>query len=91
LVEKHFGKKELTNLVYANLIDDDDVQKQIAIQGITKSDKIEEIQTRMFEHEKKKRNATVTAYNTKRENEWKTVENKRRTTRPRNREIPEDT
>jgi len=33
----------------------------------------------------------VAAYNTKRENEWKTVENKKRTTRPRNREIPEDT
>ena len=91
LVEKKLGKKELSNSVYANLIDDDDVQKQIAIQGITKSDEIEEIQTRMFEHEKKKRNGPVAAYNTKRENEWKTVENKRRTTRPRNREIPEDT
>jgi len=91
LVEKNLGKKELSSLVYANLIDYDDVQKQIAIQAITKVNKIEQIQTRMFEHDKKKRNAPVAAYNTKRENEWKTVENKKRTTRPRNREIPEDT
>ena len=48
LVEKNLGKTELSNLVYANLIDGDDIQKQIAIQVITKADEIEEIQTRIF-------------------------------------------
>jgi len=84
LIEKKLGKKELSNLVYANLIDDENVQKEIAVRGVKKSEEIEDIQTRMFEFDKKKRNAPVAAYNTKRENEWRTVQNKKRTPRPQN-------
>jgi hypothetical protein len=90
LVEKKFGKKELSNLVYANMIDDDNVDQEIAIRGVTKADEIENIQMRMYEYGKKKRNSPIAAYNTRKENDWKTVENKRRTPKPRNNEVKRD-
>ena len=86
LVEKKLGKKEISDLAYANAVDDREVKREIALRGISKAEDIECIQKKIYEFESKSKDIRVDAYTTKRDNEWRTVEHKRRQPRPQNEE-----
>ena len=53
LVEKKLGKKEISDLAYANAVDDREVKREIALRGISKAEDIECIQKKIYEFESK--------------------------------------
>ena len=83
LVEKKLGKKELSDLAYANAIEDREVRREMTLRNATKAEDIKNIQEKIYEFELKDRNIRVDAYTTKENKEWKKVEYRTRRPRPR--------
>lgn len=88
LCEKKIGKKELSNLVYMNVVDDYEVKRELVLRGTSDTKDIKDIVKRV--HKLKKMNEESVAAYTTNDNKWKTVEKKKYQPRQETRQVRRD-